>query len=271
MSSAITRLIELMSRLRDPETGCPWDLKQNYKTIAPSTIEEAYEVVDAIERESYSELQEELGDLLFQVVFYAQLGQEEGRFDFEDIASSITAKLLRRHPHVFPDGTLESRVDGNEGIDETQVKKQWEQIKQQERHQKGKCGLLDDVPVGMPALSRAVKLQKRASQVGFDWNDVDQVFLKLDEEVQELKQAITSDDQLAITDELGDVLFVAANLARHLKVDPELAARQANQKFERRFGYMESTVSGRGEEMGDVPLEQLENLWQEAKILEKSQ
>lgn len=261
----IERLIELMDRLRDPDTGCPWDLKQSFRTIAPSTIEEAYEVVDAIERDDFDHLREELGDLLFQVVFYAQLAKEESLFDFDGIASAITDKLLRRHPHVFPDGTLESRVDPDKHLSETDVNRQWETIKQQERGEKGKSGVLDDVPPGLPASTRGVKLQKRASAVGFDWSDSAGVMEKCEEEWAELKQAIAEGKQEAIAGELGDVFFCLTNLARHLKLEPETVMRGANDKFVRRFEFIESRLGEQGTSLDQASLATMERLWQQSK------
>lgn len=267
----IDQLLALMARLRDPDTGCPWDLKQSYRSIAPSTLEEAYEVVDAIEKGDLEHLREELGDLLFQIVFYAQLGKEEGRFDFDAIAQGITDKLLRRHPHVFPDGTLKSRVDPNNRPPEGQIKAQWETIKRQERDTKGQHGQLADVPVVLPALSRAVKLQKRAALVGFDWPNVSQVFDKLAEELQELREAIELGEMEHMTDELGDVLFCVANIGRHLQIDPEKATRHANQKFERRFNFIEATLQAKQQLLTDTSLEDMEILWQAAKVAERTE
>ncbi|WP_347332167.1 nucleoside triphosphate pyrophosphohydrolase [Marinimicrobium locisalis] len=266
MTYTIDDLLYLMARLREPGTGCPWDLKQSYKTIAPSTLEEAYEVVDTIEREDYDHLREELGDLLFQVIFYSQLGKEEARFDFPTIVDGLVSKLVRRHPHVFPDGTLESRIgDRDASQDEgnqDEVKARWEAIKQQERAEKGVKGVLDDVPVTLPALSRAAKLQKRASGVGFDWPEVSGPIAKVREELAELEAAIEQGDHSAQQEELGDLLFAAANIARHLKVDPEAALRGANRKFERRFRYVERQA---GDQLGSASLTQLDRLWGQAK------
>lgn len=264
MTYTVDDLLYLMARLREPGSGCPWDLKQSYKTIAPSTLEEAYEVVDTIEREDYDHLREELGDLLFQVIFYSQLGKEEDRFDFPAIVHGLVSKLLRRHPHVFPDGTLQSRVDDQDAIQD-EVKVRWEAIKQEERAEKGVVGVLDDVPVTLPALSRAAKLQKRAAGVGFDWPDVAGPIAKVREELAELEAEIDSEDKQAQQEELGDLLFAAANIARHLKIDPEAALRGANRKFERRFRYVEAQA---GEQLGSAPLAQLDRLWDQAKTQE---
>lgn len=263
--SAVTALLTVMERLRDPETGCRWDLEQSYESIAPSTIEEAYEVVDAIERKDYKHLKEELGDLLFQVVFYSQLGKEEGRFSFEDIAQGIADKLVRRHPHVFPDGTLNSRVDPRNRPSESDVKQQWETIKQSERSEKGQQSALSDVPIALPSIERAYKLQKRAALVGFDWPNVQGVVAKLREEVGELEQAIASGGKEAMTAELGDALFSLINLARHLKVEPETALRACNRRFTNRFQYLETALHEQGRSPAQAEMEELEALWQEAK------
>ncbi len=264
-SYSIDDLLYLMSRLRDPDTGCPWDIKQTYKTITPSTLEEACEVIDTIEREDYAHLCEELGDLLFQVVFYSQLGREEQRFSFDDVIQSITSKLLRRHPHVFPEGTLASRRSANTVIDEADINASWERIKQSERNNKGSEGVLDDLPTALPSLIRSAKLQKRAAKVGFDWPNVEQVIEKLEEEVAELKQAIYENDTQAMEEELGDVLFSCVNVGRHLKLESEKALRQANRKFESRFRYIELALSRSGKSFESSSLDVLESLWQEAK------
>jgi nucleoside triphosphate diphosphatase len=263
-------LLTLMSRLRDPKDGCPWDQEQSYRTIAPSTIEEAYEVVDAIERGNYDHLREELGDLLFQVIFYSQLAQEEQRFGFADIVSELVTKLVRRHPHVFPDNTLESRAgdvapDGT-GESDAAIKARWEALKKEERAAKGQQGVLDDVPLNLPALTRAAKLQKRASQVGFDWPDISGVLDKIEEEVEELRQAIKESDSAAIKDEMGDLLFALVNCCRHLKVEPESSLRGTNSKFERRFHFIESSLQDLGLTPDDASLEQMDALWDQAKI-----
>jgi nucleoside triphosphate diphosphatase len=265
-------LLHLMARLRDPLHGCPWDLKQNYATIVPHTIEEAYEVADAIERGDFEHLPGELGDLLFQVVYYSQLAREEGRFEFAQVVDGITSKLLRRHPHVFPDGDLYGAVDVAK-LDEAAVKQRWEAIKAQERAEKAaapeQLSLLDDVPRALPSLSRAIKLQKRAAQVGFDWPEALPVIDKVREELDEVLEAMSENDQEAITEEIGDLLFVVGNLARHLKVDPETALRAANGKFERRFRFIEQALREAGRNMEDCALDELDALWGEAKKLEK--
>jgi len=265
---AIDKLLEVMKRLRDPNNGCPWDIEQTYASIAPSTIEEAYEVVDAIEKEDFDHLREELGDLLFQVIFYAELGREEGRFNFNDIASVLTDKLIRRHPHVFPSGQLDSQADGPSTMSEEEVKAQWEAIKQEERKGKGQAGLLQDIPVSMPALARAGKLQKRASAIGFDWPDYKGALEKLREELDELQQAIDAKDESSISEEFGDTLFSMVNLSRHLKIDPEKALRGTNRKFTDRFEFIESQLLSKGLSPKQATLEQMDLLWEEAKTRE---
>ncbi len=263
-SYSLDDLLYLMARLRDPNTGCPWDVKQTYETIAPSTIEEAYEVVDAIERKDYLHLKEELGDLLFQAIFYSQLAKEENLFNFADVIDILVSKLIRRHPHVFPDGNLYSDVSGA-GLTEEAVKKNWEAIKSEERKEKGSAGLLADVPTGLPALTRAVKLQKRAAQVGFDWPSVTGVCEKVREELAELESAITDGDRVEQEAELGDMLFTCANLARHLKIDPEAALRSANNKFSRRFSHMEDAAKRQQVELHNLSAAELDELWRSAK------
>ncbi|MES2819347.1 MAG: nucleoside triphosphate pyrophosphohydrolase [Pseudomonadota bacterium] len=266
-------LLHLMARLRDPLHGCPWDLKQSYASIVPHTLEEAYEVADAIERGDFEHLPGELGDLLFQVVYYSQLAHEEGRFDFAAVVDGITAKLIRRHPHVFPTGQLYAPLD-RPRLDEDQVKQRWEAIKAQERAQKAsvpeQLSLLDDVPTALPALSRAVKLQKRTAQVGFDWPDALPVVDKVREELDEVLEAMSENDPEAVAEELGDLLFVVTNLARHLKVDPETALRAANAKFERRFRFIEQALRDTRRPIEDCSLDDLDTLWGEAKRREKS-
>jgi len=259
-----THLLQIMARLRDPEKGCPWDIKQTFQSIVPSTLEEAYEVADAIEREDYGHLKEELGDLLFQVIFYSQLGKEEALFTFQDIVAGLAEKLVRRHPHVFPGGTLDGSV-AMDAISEDEVKANWEAIKQQERQEHGHNGLLDDVPLALPALKRSAKLQKRAATVGFDWDNAREVIDKVREETQELEAAIQQQEQAAVADEIGDLLFSVINLSRHLKVDAESALRSANRKFERRFTYIEQQLAAREATVFESSREQMEALWQEAK------
>ena len=257
----IDDLLYLMARLRDPQAGCPWDIKQDYASIAPSTLEEAYEVVDAIERQDFGHLKEELGDLLFQVIFYSQLGKEEGRFEFASVVSDLVSKLMRRHPHVFPDGTLQSRVDNRHTLP-VDVKARWEAIKQQERAEKGTLGVLDDVPLNLPSLSRAAKLQKRAAAVGFDWRDVHGPIAKVREELAEVEEALALQDQAAVAEELGDLLFSVVNISRYLKIDPEAALRAANRKFEQRFRYIEQHCD---QPLAETSIEIMNGLWDAAK------
>lgn len=263
-------LLYLMERLRRPDTGCPWDIAQDYRSITPSTIEEVYEVVDAIERQDFAHLKEELGDLLFQVVFYAQLGKEDGRFDFAGIVHTLTDKLVQRHPHVFPDGTLQSERDPHAESQVEKIKESWEKIKASERKSKGEHGVIDDVPIALPALQRSQKLQKRVSKAGMDFRSVSAVVEKLEEEVAELKQAITQTDADNIQEEMGDVLFSAVNLARHLKVDADQSLRDANNKFSSRVKKMETLLNEQSLAWQDCSDDQLEALWQQAKRAEKS-
>jgi ATP diphosphatase len=256
----------LMSRLRDSQTGCPWDIKQTYQTIAPHTVEEVYEVVDAIERGDIEHLSEELGDLLFQIIFYSQLGAEDTAFDWDTIVSGITKKLIRRHPHVFPDGTLQSVRSPDLVFDVKAINKQWEATKNQERASKGEDGILADIPLVMPALDRAQKLQKRAASVGFDWTDSKDVLAKVKEEITELEVEIARGDKVAMEDEMGDILFSCVNLARHLSVDPEKAMRFANRKFKRRFEAMENLAAG--ERLSSMSGDYLESLWCAVKASE---
>lgn len=263
----IADLVELMRRLRDPETGCPWDLKQDYLSITPSTIEEVYEVVDAIERNDFEHLKEELGDLLFQIIFYAQLAKEEGRFDFYDIASTLTAKLVRRHPHVFPDGTLASVRENQSSEQSEQVVQRWEQIKAEERKDKGNLRLLDDVPQALPSLQRAQKLQKRVAKAGMDWRSVDAALENLEGEIHELRQAIAQQSAIDIEDELGDVIFSAVNVARKLKCDADKSLRLANRKFEMRIRQMERLFKQDSKAWSELDDAQLEHYWQKSKEL----
>jgi len=271
-----------MTMLRDKDFGCPWDLQQTIASLVPYTLEEVYEVVDAIEKQDMLELEDELGDLLFQVVFYTQIAAEEGLFDFDDVANAITRKLIRRHPHVFPKGK-QTNFGNKADISSDQVVVNWEAIKQQERQEKQRTrqtnqshsgdsesseasnSILDDVPRALPALERARKLQKRAARVGFDWPEIEPVIAKLKEEVAELESALREGDQQQISNELGDVLFAAVNLARHASVEPELALRSANQRFEDRFKWIESTLSSRGKTLSETNLEELDLLWDQAK------
>lgn len=262
---SIADLRYLMARLRDPETGCPWDIKQTYATIASHTVEEVYEVVDAIDRNDLSDLSEELGDLLFQIIFYCQLAEEQGEFDFDTVINHITSKLVRRHPHVFPEGTLESSREGT-SIDEQQIKRNWEAIKQQERQQKGNSGILDDVPLALPAQMRATKLQKRAASYGFDWPDINGVIDKVKEELDELHHEVNAEDKARQEEELGDLMFACVNLARHLSIDPERALAKANNKFKRRFEAIDSELDLKQNQVQSI--EALEIAWQKAKKAE---
>lgn len=261
----ITRLLGIMERLRDPDTGCPWDVEQTFSSIAPHTIEEAYEVADAIDSGDMDGFKDELGDLLFQVVFYAQMAKEENIFDFEDIAKTISEKMIRRHPHVFGDGDLQI----NSAHQQTE---NWENVKESERAHKsdktdksGNKSALDGVTRALPALLRALKLQKRAARVGFDWPDAGPVFEKFDEELEEIKVEIKSGDEKALESEVGDLLFTCVNLARKLGVDSESALRHASQRFENRFRGIEHILWDDNKNVSETPLDELEELWQRVK------
>ena len=273
-SRDIARLIEIMAALRTPGTGCPWDLAQNFQTIAPYTLEEAYEVADAIERRDLDDLKEELGDLLLQVVYHARMAEEAGAFSFGDVVEGVTAKMIRRHPHVFGDETARSpgAVDGI-----------WAKIKAEEKALKQGAGngepaqpsVLSDIPTALPGLTRAIKLQDKAARVGFDWPGLVPVFDKVREELAELEEvALPHPSEAAaadaITEEFGDLLFVVANVARHLKIDPEAALRGANQKFIRRFSHIEQRLAGQGRAPAQSSLEEMDALWDEAKAIEKA-
>ncbi|WP_027706942.1 nucleoside triphosphate pyrophosphohydrolase [Zooshikella ganghwensis] len=260
-------LLYLMTQLRDPKTGCPWDIKQTFSTIVNYTIEEAYEVADAIEREDFQHLCDELGDLLFQVIFYAQMGEENGYFDFAKIVNNLVAKLIRRHPHVFPSGELKVKKDETEqvNVSDLDVKASWEQIKKQERLQQNKTQLLADIPLSLPALKRAHKLQHRAAQVGFDWSDHKPVIDKIKEELKEVEQAIATGKEEHIQDEIGDLIFCCVNLARHLQVDAEQAVRQCNAKFTRRFHYIEEQLAVNEQDCKSSSLVEMDYLWRQAK------
>lgn len=274
----ISRLLEIMTALRDPLKGCPWDVKQDFSTIAPYTIEEAHEVVDAILRGDMVDLCDELGDLLLQVVFHARMAEEAGHFAFPDVVQAITAKLIRRHPHVFGD---RDAPDARPGRNPGEVKELWEAIKAEERAEKTvlkraagqspkPASLLDGVPPALPALTRAVKLQKKAGAVGFDWNDPRAVLAKLREEIAEVEEALDAGDKAALTDEIGDMLFVIANLARHADIEPEAALEGTNRKFMRRFAHIEARLGGAGRGFDGASLAELDALWEEAKRLEKA-
>jgi nucleoside triphosphate diphosphatase len=266
-SPDIARLVEIMAALRTPGTGCPWDLEQDFATIAPYTIEEAYEVADAIERGDFDDLRDELGDLLLQVVFHARMAQEEGRFGFGDVVQAITEKLVRRHPHVFGD-TRDLSPEAVKGL--------WDEIKSQEKAvraaRRGKddaaAGALAGVPATLPALTRALKLQEKAGKVGFDWNDPHAVLAKIREEADEISAALASGDRTAAAAETGDLLFAVVNLARHLDADPEAALRATNRKFERRFGYIEEALAARGKTPAQSSLDEMDGLWNAAKVAE---
>jgi nucleoside triphosphate diphosphatase len=253
------RLLEIMRRLRDPVSGCPWDIEQSFETIAPYTLEEAHEVADAIARKAWNELPGELGDLLFQAVFHAQMAQDAGLFDFDDVVRSIADKMVARHPHVFG---AESRDKSAE-----QQTADWEKIKAVER---GNARVLDGVALGLPALTRAVKLQKRAARVGFDWPSTDEVVAKITEEAAELVEARESLSQTEVEEEFGDLLFVMANLARHLKIDPEAALRAANAKFTRRFNRIEDWLAEAGRGPAQSDLAEMDQLWDRAKAEDKA-
>jgi len=275
-SRDITRLIEIMAALRTPGSGCPWDLEQNFGTIAPYTIEEAYEVADAISRGDLDDLKDELGDLLLQVVFHARMAEEQGSFAFGDVVQAITEKLIRRHPHVFGD---------KGGMSTGEVNVQWDEIKAQEKAARakagkgpapvdsstGRSGALSGVSPGLPALGRALKLQQKASKVGFDWNDAKAVIDKIREETDEIEAELGDGDSEAVKEEIGDLLFVVVNLARHLGVDPETALRMTNLKVERRFAAIEDGLAAAGKRPEDATLAEMDALWDQAKEREKAE
>lgn len=257
----ISRLIDIMALLRDPQRGCPWDIEQDFASIAPYTIEEAHEVADAIDRQAWGELPGELGDLLLQVVFHAQMAREAGMFDFADCAAAISDKLIARHPHVFGDESRDKSAR-QQVID-------WEAIKAAERASTPDRGVLDGVAMGLPALTRALKLQNRAARVGFDWPVAENVLDKINEELTELVEARDQADPAAMEEEFGDLLFVMANLARHLEIDPEQALRRANAKFTRRFGHVEAALAQAGRRPQDSDLPEMDRLWDQAKQAER--
>ena len=271
-SRDIHRLIEIMAALRDPARGCPWDIEQSFASIVPYTIEEAYEVADAVERGDTEDLREELGDLLLQVVFHARMAEEAGLFDFGGVVEAITTKLIRRHPHVFGDAR---------GLDTDAVKALWRRIKAEEKTARSEArrsagaqaeersGALDGVPLTLPSLSRAFKLQEKAGKVGFDWDDARGVIAKLREEVAEVEAELSECSSQRLSDEVGDLLFAAVNLARHLDVDPEAALRAANGKFERRFAHVELRLAESGRKPEGAGLDEMDALWLEAKRLER--
>ncbi len=260
---SINDLLQVMQRLREPVTGCPWDLEQDFKSIVPSTLEECYELAQAIEQEDYEHVAEELGDVLFQVIFYAQLGKEQNLFSFQTVVHTLVEKLIRRHPHVFAEGEIDGVATSRSSVNE--VRESWELIKQRERDARNQSGVLADVPHALPALSRAQKVQKRAAQVNFDWADASSVLDKLQEELDELRSAISAQQTAEIRDELGDVLFTCVNLARHLGHDAEKSLRQATDKFEQRFRNMESSVVAQGQELSNLSETQYDQLWVQAK------
>lgn len=252
----IAPLLEIMRRLRDPEQGCPWDRQQNYTSLIPHTLEEAHEVADAIDRHDMAELRSELGDLLFQIVFYAQLAEEEGHFDFQQVVDGICDKMTRRHPHVFADAHFDNAEEQT---------RDWEQQKLAERKGKDHSHPLDDIPLNLPALSRAQKLQSRARQIGLDWPDVQGVFLKLAEEQEELHQAIAATDSEAVVDELGDLLFTCVNLSRHLGHNAEESLRRANRKFSQRMEKVLQLLALDGKQPGEISAEEMDRYWNRAK------
>lgn len=265
---AIAKLVQLMAHLRDPVHGCAWDRKQTLRSLTRHTLEEVYEVIDAIEQQSPEKIRDELGDLLFQVVFYARIAEEQGNFTLQDVATSIVSKLLHRHPHIFPDGTLESFGQPSE-LTAEQVERNWEVIKNAEREAASAnrdVSVMDDIARALPALEQAAKLQKRAASVGFDWPGVEGVVAKLDEETRELKSAISSGDQAQQQAELGDLLFTCVNLARHLQIDPDTCLREASKKFETRFRQVEKSAKNENRQLPDCSLQELEQWWQRAKL-----
>jgi ATP diphosphatase len=271
-SKDISRLIEIMAALRNPETGCPWDIVQTFETIKPYTIEEAYEVSDAIERNDMDDLCDELGDLLLQVVFHARMAEEAGEFSFGDVVEAITRKMIRRHPHVF----ARSEADTPDA-----VKKQWDDIKQAEKRERAerraargisedfKAGYLGSVQRSFPALTEALKLQERAAKVGFDWSAPEPILDKIEEEIGELREALASGDQAKVSDELGDLIFAVVNIGRHVKADPEQSLRGTNTKFRRRFNHIETSLEAEGKTLEAATLERMEDLWQAAKAIER--
>ncbi|MBL4661859.1 MAG: nucleoside triphosphate pyrophosphohydrolase [Alcanivoracaceae bacterium] len=264
MESNINQLLDTMAQLRDKENGCPWDIEQSFNSLSSYTVEEAYEVVDAIDKGDYQHLKEELGDLLFQVVFYAQIASEQGLFNFNDIVNNINDKMIERHPHVFD-------TNNQQKHSAIQMSKIWEQNKLRKR-KKADCkqysSVLDDIPNNLPELLKAVKLTKRAAVIGFDWPSIEPVFTKMEEEIAELKEAMQMGVTARIKDELGDVLFVCTNLARHLRLDPQLALRHANNKFEKRFRAIESAARNTYPKQDIYDLKTLEDLWIEVKKVE---
>jgi nucleoside triphosphate diphosphatase len=273
-SKDIARLLEIMAALRTPVTGCPWDLEQDFDSIKPYTLEEAYEVADAIERKDLDDLRDELGDLLLQVVFHARMAEELGEFSFGDVVEAITSKMIRRHPHVFA---------VSDADDPAKVKKQWNEIKAEEKREKAarrerrgliedfKAGLLGQVDRAQPALTEAVKLQKQAAKVGFDWSEAEPILDKIEEEIGELREAIKAGQRDKIADELGDLIFAVVNIGRHVDADPEMALRGTNTKFRRRFRHIETSLEQAGENLEDASLDRMEEFWLDAKRREKAE
>ncbi|HHL31228.1 MAG TPA: nucleoside triphosphate pyrophosphohydrolase [Oceanospirillales bacterium] len=265
MNNSIQQLLDIMAQLRNPEFGCPWDQQQDFESLTTYTIEEAYEVADAVDQQDYEHLEEELGDLLFQVVFYAQLAEEKGLFDFNDVVQKLNTKMIERHPHVF--------TENKKNLSAEQQNTLWEQIKFKQRAKSNSTSkpnsVLDDIPDNLPELLKSIKLTKRAAVIGFDWPDIDPVFTKMDEEIGELKEAMATGNNTLIKDELGDVLFVCTNLARHLKIDPQLALRHANMKFEKRFRAVEKLTQEKYPTETFFDLSLLDGLWTEVKKKEK--
>jgi nucleoside triphosphate diphosphatase len=271
-SRDLSRLIEIMKALRQPYTGCPWDIVQTFETIKPYTLEEAYEVADAIERGDMDDLCEELGDLLLQVVFHARMAEEAGDFSFGDVVQAITTKMIRRHPHVF--AVSDADTPGA-------VKVQWDQIKKAEKRERAerraarglasddKSGFLDGIPRNFPALQEALKLQEKAAKVGFDWSSPEPILDKIEEEIAELREALASGDTAKVSDELGDLIFAVVNIGRHVHADPEMALRGTNTKFRRRFGHIETSLAANGETLEEATLERMEELWVDAKGIER--
>ena len=260
----LDRLLRVMRRLRDPQRGCAWDLQQDFRSIAPATLEEAHELVEAIEQGDFVHVREELGDVLFQVIFYAQLGAELQLFDFTDIVHTLVEKLVRRHPHVFPAGDIDGEVDRSTSTSVIEVKRNWESIKQSEREARRQAGILDDIPKVLPALSRARKVQQRVARVGFDWDSETDVLAKIEEELVEYRTA-QGQSQQRREEELGDLLFSCVNLARHAGIDAEAALRRSTQKFERRFGLVEQYLAEAGESLEEASLERMDELWEQVK------
>lgn len=264
---SLSDLLATMAALRDPQRGCSWDLAQNFQTITASTLEECYELVDALERHDLPHVAEELGDLLFQIVFYSQLGQEQGAFSFDDIVNTLVQKLIRRHPHVFAtDGSV---LDGDAPVSPDEVKARWEEIKQGERAQKDQTGLLADIPLALPSLGRAQKIQKRMARVGFDFADAQTALAKVKEEIGELEEALAAADHSAVEAELGDVLFSVVNVGRHMGIDSETALRTANNKVTKRIETMEQLATDAEHSLSEITIIELEHYWNQAKAAER--